>query len=76
MRKATASEYELLDFGNSELLYCGFCDNGQNEWYVRDMLKNDDGEIVTPCCFTPASESLYSYERNREENIRTGYDRI
>jgi hypothetical protein len=76
MRKATASEYQTLNFDNSELLYCHACDNGSNEWYIADMLKNDYEEIVTPCCFSYAPDSLSSYQRNLEENVRTGYDRI
>jgi hypothetical protein len=44
------------------LYYCGYCNNGRNEWSINQMLFDLDNEMaVTPCCHTEATEALKCY---------------
>ena len=65
-RKATSEE--IADYITShdsyptELWFCGYCRNGQNEWTIPEMLFDTENEfLVTPCCHTEAAEALQNY---------------
>jgi len=63
LRKPTPQEIasftESMDSSMSEIWLCGWCNNGQNEWLLHQMLFDPAYEfMVTPCCHTEAETAL------------------
>ena len=72
LRKPTPEEtknfVESLDSSINELWYCGWCNSGQNEWLLIQMLYDPVNEfMVTPCCHTEASEALVNYALAKDD---------
>jgi len=48
-----------MESSMNELWLCGWCNGGQNEWFLYQMLFDPANEfMVTPCCHTEAEEAL------------------
>lgn len=44
------------------IFYCGYCNNGQNEYELHEMFYDIKEELaITPCCHTEATEALKCY---------------
>lgn len=66
LRKATQDEIDIyverIYSHSSELWFCGNCNNGQNEWLIKELLWDLENEfLVTPCCHGEAAAVLNSY---------------
>lgn len=69
IRKPTEQEYkDFLDRYNwhdKELGFCGWCRNGQNEWFPTNLLFDIENDfMVTPCCHAEAVAAFFSYEKD------------
>jgi hypothetical protein len=63
LRKPTQEEISKfvsdMDSSMNESWLCGWCNAGQNEWFLPQMLFNPANEfMVTPCCHTEAEAAL------------------
>lgn len=62
-RKITDEEAEkfakIQEIAKSDEFTCGWCNNGQNEWAITELLWDKENEFaITPCCHTEATEAL------------------
>ena len=61
--------YDTLDLPAGAYT-CGWCNNGQNEWRIHELLYDIENDFpITPCCHTEATEALELPE-NEEYNQR------
>ena len=63
LRKPTQEEISKfvsdMDSSMNESWLCGWCNAGQNEWFLPQMLFDPANEfMVTPCCHTEAEAAL------------------
>ena len=50
---------------------CGWCNKGQNEWKVEELLYDIENEFpLTPCCHTEATEALDLPELEEDDQRR------
>jgi hypothetical protein len=53
-------EFAKIQYINPEDKFdCGWCNRGQNEWKITELLYDIENEFaITPCCHTEATEAL------------------
>lgn len=57
----------------SDAFTCDWCNNGQNEWAITELLWDIENEFaITPCCHTEATEALdlpenEGYDQRKED---------
>jgi hypothetical protein len=54
-----------------DAFYCEWCNNGQNEWKITELLFDIENEFpLTPCCHTEATEALDIPEAEEDNQRR------
>lgn len=54
-----------------EAFYCEWCNHGQNEWKITELLFDTENEFpLTPCCHTEATEALDIPEAEEDNQRR------